>query len=574
METTTLNIPHKKSRVFLPNDLVIDSWDKLFPFFEDLKNRNISSVEDLEKWLKDWSELDAVLEEDMAWRYIKMSINTSDEQLVKDFEFFVTEIEPKTAPYFNQYNIKLIENKFSSQLNPDKYFVFLRGVKKSIEIFREENIPLQTDLQKMAQQYGMIAAKMMVEWEGEKLTIQQASKHLKSTDRAIREQAYFKIWKERIQYAKELDELYTKLIEKRHQVALNAGFKSYKDYMFAALGRFDYTPQDCVNFHEAIEKEIVPLVKQLNQQRKEKLGLETLKPWDLEVDTSGKEPLKPFDTTDELVVKTIDCFNQLDPYFGECIATLKKMNYLDLDSKPGKAPGGFNYPLHEIGVPFIYMNAVGSHRDLVTMVHEGGHAIHSFLTKNLELTAFKNVPSEGAELASMGMELLSMKHWDIFYENADDLKRAKREQLEGVLSALVSVARIDAFQHWVYDNPTHTVEQRHAKWREILNRFGTGMIDHSDFDEVNDFSWQPVLHLFEVPFYYIEYGIAQLGAIALWRNFSSNTDKTIENYKEALKLGYTKPLPVIYKTAGIQFNFSRKYVSELSGFVENELKKV
>jgi oligoendopeptidase F len=253
---------------------------------------------------------------------------------------------------------------------------------------------------------------------------------------------------------------------------------------------------------------------------------------------------------------------------------MKEMGHLDLDSRIGKAPGGFNYPLYEIGVPFIYMNAAGTLRDLVTMVHEGGHAIHSFLTRDLELTEFKSVPSEVAELASMGMELISMDFWDEFFTNEDDLKRAQKEQLEKVISTLPWVAAIDKFQHWIYENPNHTEKERYDKWKEIMNTFGSAVVDWSGFEDVRSNLWQKQLHLFEVPFYYIEYGMAQLGAIALWRNYKQNPEKTIKQYKEALKLGYTKSIGEIYKTAGIEFNFTRNYVRELMHFVSDELKKL
>jgi len=257
-------------------------------------------------------------------------------------------------------------------------------------------------------------------------------------------------------------------------------------------------------------------------------------------------------------------FQRIDPYFAACIATMNEMKHLDLDSKEGKAPGGYNYPLYEIGVPFIFMNAVGTQSDLVTMVHEGGHAIHSFLSRELPLTAFKNVPSEVAELASMSMELLSMNEWNEFYAHDEDLKRAKKEQLESILKILPWIAQIDEFQHWVYENPTHSVSERHEKWLQISSEYGTGLIDWTEFEDMKAVTWQRQLHLFEVPFYYIEYGIAQLGALGVWKNSLSDFNGAIENYKNTLKLGYTKSIPAIYKSAGIEFNFTASYLKELA----------
>ncbi len=574
MQSTELQIPTKNKRRFLPDNLVIDSWEKLQTYFEDLKNREINSVQELEEWLKDRSELEAVLEEDMAWRYIKMNIDTTDEELAESFNFFITEIEPKIAPYANDFNLKLVNSAFVNDLNKDKYHIYLRGIKKQIEIFREENIPLNTKLQALSQKYGAISAKMTINYDGKELTLQQASNYLKKTDRKVREEVFQLINERRLQDEKELNDLYSELIQLRHQVAQNAGFKNYRDYMFAAMGRFDYQPQDCFDFHNAIASEVVPMTNSFDEERKDLLGLDALKPWDTAVDPTGKEALKPFDGGEELIDKSIQCFYKIRPYFGERLEIMKHMKYVDLDSKKGKAPGGFNYPLHEIGVPFIYMNSVGSQRDLVTMVHEGGHAVHSFLSRDLELTGFKDAPSEVAELASMSMELLTMDYWDEFYSDAEELKRAKKEQLEKALETLPWVAAIDKFQHWVYENPTHTVEERYASWNSIMKTFGSNVVDWSGNENALSTLWQKQLHLYEVPFYYIEYGMAQLGAIAVWRNYKQNPNKAIDQYIDALKLGYTKSIGEIYQTAGIEFNFTANYVKELVEFVKEELGKV
>jgi oligoendopeptidase F len=574
MQTSSIQLPIKEKRVFLPENLTIDSWEKITHYFEDLKNREINSVQELEKWLKDRSELEAVLEEDMAWRYIKMNIDTTDTDLADSFSFFITEIDPKIAPYTNAFNLKLVNNPFLNDLDKDTYHIYLRGIKKQIEIFREENIPLNTKLQEESQKYGAVSAAMTINYDGKELTLQQAANYLKNTDRKIREEVFHLINNRRLQDENELNVLYSELIELRNKVAQNAGFANYRDYMFAALGRFDYEAKDCFNFHEAIEKEVVPVTNGFDVEKKQLLGIDSLKPWDTSVDPTGKPALKPFDGGEELINKTITSFNRIKPYFGECLAIMKELKHLDLDSKKGKAPGGFNYPLHEIGVPFIYMNSVGSQRDLVTMVHEGGHAIHSFLTRDLALTGFKDTPSEVAELASMSMELLSMDYWDEFYTDEAELKRAKKEQLEKALETLPWVASIDKFQHWVYENPTHTVEQRYAKWNEIMKAFGSNQVDWTGNEKALATLWQKQLHLYEVPFYYIEYGMAQLGAIAVWRNYKQNPDKAIEQYMAALKLGYTKSIKEIYQAAGVEFNFSQAYVKELVDFIKDELKKI
>lgn len=574
MQSTELQLPTKDKRRFLPDNFIIDSWEKLASYFEELKNRELNNTNELEEWLKDRSELEAVIEEDMAWRYIKMNIDTTDEKLAESFNFFITEIEPKIAPYDNGFNLKLVNSEYVDDLNKEKYHIYLRGIKKQIEIFREENIPLNSKLQALSQKYGAIAAKMTINYDGKELTLQQASNYLKKTDRKVREEVFKLINECRLKEEKNLNDLYSELIKLRHQVALNAGFKNYRDYMFASMGRFDYQPKDCFEFHNAIAQEVVPMTNSFDKERKELLGVENLKPWDTSVDPTGKEALKPFEGGEELIDKSIKCFYKIRPYFGECLEIMKHMKYVDLDSKKGKAPGGFNYPLHEIGVPFIYMNSVGSQRDLVTMVHEGGHAVHSFLSRDLDLTGFKDAPSEVAELASMSMELLTMDYWDEFYNDAEELKRAKKEQLEKALETLPWVAAIDKFQHWVYENPDHSTEQRNNEWKSIMKDFGSNVVDWSGNENVLAAMWQKQLHLFEVPFYYIEYGMAQLGAIAVWRNYKQNPEKAIDQYIDALKLGYTHSIGEIYKAAGIEFNFTANYVKELVDFIKEELGKI
>lgn len=571
METKQIAIPTCKPRRFLSENLLINSWEILEPYFKELNERPLSSVNDLYNWMLDQSELEAVLEEDMAWRYIRMNIDTTDKNLADSFHLFITKIEPHIAPFSNAFNKKFMESPFLEELKKDKYNIYIRGIRKQIEIFREENIPLFTELKTQQQKYGAVCALMMVKIDGKEMTLQKAASFLKELDRNQREEAYKKIQLRRLEDADLLNELYAHLIRIRKKVAQNAGFSNYRDYKFVELGRFDYTVEDCYHFHDSIEKEIVPLVEELDKERKKHLGLDKLKPWDTEVDISNKSPLKPFETGEELINKTITCFYKIRPYFGECLEVMKVMGHLNLESKKGKAPGGFNYPLYETGVPFIFMNAVGSLRDLVTMVHEGGHAIHSFLSRDLELTSFKSFPSEIAELASMSMELISMEHWDVFFEDKEDLKRARREQLEKVLGGLPWIAIVDKFQHWVYEHPTHTTDERIAVWRTIVKELGSSVIDWEGEEEALAISWQKQLHLFEVPFYYIEYGMAQLGAIAIWRNYKRNPEKALDQYESALKLGYTKSIGEIYETAGIKFDFSQPYIKELVDFIKSEL---
>ena len=565
----------RNERYFLPNDFVLSTWEDIAPYFNTLLSANFSSKEEFITWLKNRSEVDAFLEENLAWRYIRMTIDTRIKEFSDSYQFFVTEIQPKLAPLEDQLNKKMLESQFLNDLKKEEaYSIYIRSVETAVALFREENISLEAEVNEKSQLFGSISGAQSIEYNGETITMQKASSLLKEPEASLRKEIFEKISSRRKEDIDKLDSLYTELIQLRNKIAVNAGFENFRDYKFQSLGRFDYTKEDCFNFHESIEKFIVPISKQIQQKKLELLGKDKFKPWDTAVDPEGKAPLKPFKTGNDLLQGTLRIFKRMDEYFSKCLVSLEEMKHLDLESKPGKAPGGYNYPLYEIGAPFIFMNAVGTHRDLITMIHEGGHAIHSFISRDLELTAFKNLPSEVAELASMSMELLTMKHWDEFYEDKNDQNRAMKEHLEDVLGVLPWIAQIDAFQHWVYENPSHSVEERKNEWKSLSTRFGTGLTDWSGYEETRDTSWQRQMHLFEVPFYYIEYGIAQLGALGIWKNSQSDYNKAISDYKNALALGYSKSIVEIYNTAGITFDFSSKNVSSLAQFVSNELKKL
>ena len=564
---------HKKPRTYIPQNLKME-WESLSPILDELLKRVINNVEELTQWLKDKSEFEAALEENFAWRYIKMSCDTTNEELVKDFQYFATEIEPKISPIGNELNKKFSESAFIDELDQEKYFVYIRAIKKSLELYREENVELFTKLQVAQQRYQGITGAMSVKINDQEYTLEQAANFLKDTERSVRQNAWETIQKRRLVDKDELNILFDELITMRHQVALNAGFENYRNYMFQALGRFDYDPKDCYDFAVAIEQEIVPVLREQADKRSEALSLTRLRPWDMEVSTTGKAGLKPFAGGQELIDKSIVCFTAIRPDLGEKLAIMKANGLFDVESRMGKAPGGYNYPLAETGAPFIFMNSANSLRDLTTMVHEGGHAIHTFLTADLDLNDFKHCPSEVAELASMSMELISMDYWDCYFDNEEDLNRAKKEQLADVLKTLPWVAVIDQFQHWIYTNPDHNANDRETAFKQIYTRFGAGFADWEDFEQQFGNLWQKQLHLFEVPFYYIEYAIAQLGAIAVWKNYKENPQQALDQYLAALTLGYTKPMNEIYETAGIKFDFSADYVRELAAFVKGELEKL
>lgn len=571
MNKTTIE---KVPRHFLPEDYRLSDWASIEPYFKDLAGRQLNNAAELEQWMKDVSELEAVIGEDAAWRQIKMTLDTTNKEYEEAFTYFCMEIEPKMKPYFFELNKKLLDSPYTKDLDKAVYFPYLRAVENAVQLYREENVPLEAEMSVLAQQYGAISGKMTVEHDGKEYTLQQAAKFLQQSDRELRETIFRKIAERRMQDIEELDTLFDKLLALRHKVAQNAGFDNYRDYKFRALGRFDYTPEDCFAFHNAVREHILPLNKMLSEHRRKRLGLDKMRPWDGSAEPVGIEPLQPFETGSELSDKSIKVFDKLRGYFSGCLQTMTDMQRLDLESRKGKAPGGYNCPLPETGVPFIFMNAAGTIGDLITMMHEGGHAVHSFLSHDLPLSSLKEYPMEIAELASMSMELFSMEHWDVFFNDKDELHRAQLEELERVISVLPWIATIDKFQHWLYTNPGHTREQRTAEWLKIMDEFSAGMTDWSGFEDYRSIFWQKQLHLYEVPFYYIEYGIAQLGAIAMWRQYRNNKEQALDNYMKALSLGYTKTLPELYDTAGIQFNFSPAYVSELGQFVKERLNEM
>ena len=563
----------KQQRTFVDVQLQIESWNSVLPYYEVLKTTVFNSKADVIQWLYKRSELESVLEEEMAWRYINMNCDTANEEFANLFQQFVAEIQPEIQRFSNILDKKLLATSLFTELG-NEYFVAIRDISNRDSIFCEKNIPIIAELQQQEQEYGVLNSQMTIVIDGVTKTLQQASSYLRDTNRVFREQVYSQISNRRLQDKDTLNTLLSSLIEKRHTLAINAGFQNFRDYKLKELGRFDYTKEDCFEFHNSIQKTIPAIVTQILEHRKQKLGYESLKPWDLEVDIDNKPPLQPYNGSAELLSKSIACFTEIKPLYGQFLQQMADNGYLDLESRIGKAPGGFNYPLYESNMPFIFMNAAGTLRDVETLMHEGGHAIHSFLSAHLPLVEFKSVPSEVAELASMSMELISMEHWHHFFTNSDDLRRAKRSQLEGVVSVLSWIAIVDKFQHKLYEKPTHTIEEREQIWTSILQEFEPNIVDWKGWELARKYSWQKQLHIFEVPFYYIEYGIAQLGAIAMWKQYKSNPQQTLVNYEAFLKLGYSVPIPEIYKTAGIQFSFSYDYVNELLTFVTNELNSL
>jgi len=560
----------RKKRQFVPDELTVNSWNDVEHYYSKLLEINFSSKDDLLQWMHNRSELDAIVDEEYRWRYIHQTCDTENETYKQVYENFIQDIMPNWMNISNQLNKKLADSSYLNKIDQKRFFVYLRNLQAQLKLFREENIPLSQQVQLLSQEYGTAIGAMTIEHEGKEYTMPQAAVFMQNQDRNLRKSIFEKTNARRNQDKDKLNSLFDELLKIRHQMALNAGFENFRDYMFAELGRFDYDVHACEQFHEAIKSEVIPLVNKILEKRKQDLQVEKLFPYDLEVDAQKRAALHPFSTQDELISKSIDCLQKTDAYFASCISTMNNMKFLDLESRKGKAPGGYNMTLPEIGVPFIFMNAAGTHRDLETMVHEADHAVHSFLMRTLPYNFDQEIPSEVAELASMSMELMTFDGLDAFYNEADK-KRAIETHLEGIITMLPWIALIDKFQHWIYTNPTHTSEQRENKWLELHKELSNNIVCWENYEPYRKAMWQKQLHIFEVPFYYIEYGIAQLGAIAVWRNYKQNKTNAIEAYKNALQLGYTQPVPEIYKTAGISFNFSKEYVHELMDFLQKEI---
>ena len=561
-------------RRYISADFKFTAWDDLAPHYTELLNRALESAAAIEQWLIDKSELDSIVEDESRWRYVRLTCYTNDETIKKSYTDFVTDIKPHLIEVRTKLNAKLLNCPSLADLNKDKYATFLAGLEASVKLQEEKNIEQLRNLELKEQEYGSITGNLSIEHEGKELTLPEAGNLLSENDRNLRETIYRKVQAARLAVAPQLEDLFDDLVQRRQEIAERAGFANYRDYRMTELVRVDYTPEDCMQFHESIRKSFLPLVNKLNRTRKEALGLEKLRPWDGEVDLNNAAPLKPFIDGKDLTDKTITCLNQIDPYFAACLQRMQEMNHLDLDSRKGKSPGGYNMSLPECNVPFIFMNAASSVRDLITMVHESGHAVHSFLSADLPLREYKDYPSEIAEVASMSMELFTMEHWQVFFENEADYKRAKEQQFQRIITIFPWVAIIDRYQQWIYTNPGHSRDERLAAWQEIFTSFSSEEVDYSGLEESLKYRWHAQIHLFDYPFYYIEYAIAQLGAIAMWKQWKEQGDKAIENYKEALKLGYSVGLPTLFERAGIRFDFSPAYVQELADFLEAEMNKL
>lgn len=561
-------IPYK----YLPEAFDVTSYEAVASFYENLLKFQPTDASELIKLLEMASELQNAMEDELSWRYVKMTINADDESYAKAYNDYYGEVFAKAEPQKFLLQKLFYDSPYYKELDDSKYAHLKQIISTQIELFREENIPLMINESELANRYGSLVSQMTAMIDGEEKTVSQLSVYMKNPDRAKREEA----WRARmgcyLAHKTELDNLYDELKFLRVQIAKNAGFENYRDYMHREKGRFSYTPEDLLRFHDAVEKVVVPFVSGLNDHRKKVLKLDKLRPWDGSVDLDGRM-LKPFESTEEFISKAISILNKVNPDYAIQLQMMQNSGMLDLENRKGKAPGGYNTGIHKLGSSFIFMNHVKLHNDVVTLLHEAGHAMHSAATKDIAIDAYNDTPSEVAELASMAMELLSMDYWDEYYPDKADLNKAKRDQLEGTLAFLPWCMTVDAFQHWVYLHPEHSAEERGAAFVELSKRFNPD-IDYSGLEEFRSIGWMPQLHIFEVPFYYIEYGMAQLGALSVYMNYRKDKASAIKGYHDFLRLGYQMPVNELYKAAGIPFDFSENRIAELVEFVKQELSGI
>ena len=552
---------------FSPSDLAAVEL-----IYDELNDRPLPDAESLIKWCHDLSEVSACLSEEGARRFVEHTCHTNDDGVKARYLEWVEKFQPVLKKRSFILDKKLTNCPHVDSLPAEEYAIWLRSVKNSNELFREENIPLETADTKLEAEYDELIGAMTVEFDGETRTLPYMGRILEETDRSRREDAFRMIWNRVLEDSEKIDDLFDQQLELRNQMAKNAGFNNYCEFRFRQLERFDYTPKDCQQFHESIEKVAVPLVGKRLRRRRERLGLETLRPWDVAVDPEGRPPLRPFEKSKELIEGCHQIFGLVDPALGDHFKVLIDQDLLDLEAREGKAPGGYQCNYQEIRRPFIFMNAAGLQRDVETLLHEGGHAIHSLEASHHNLLPNRDSPIEFAEVASMAMELLGAPHLGEFYNSEDEVRRARIDHLEGIISLFPWVAMIDSFQHWLYSNPGHSRTDRRSAWLGIMDRFSEGLVDFSGMEEIRANRWKRQSHLFGVPFYYVEYAIAQLGACQVWRNYREDPAKAVSAYRSGLSMGNTLPLRELFSSAGAQFDFSKDNLEELLTIVHNEIE--
>lgn len=567
-------LPAYAPRRFIPVQINWGDWSQISPLFDGLEERaaQCASQVELKQWLLDWSELSAALDEESSRRYIAMTCHTDNAEAERAYLDFVEQIEPQVKPRQSNLAEIYLAHPLRAHLPQARYEVFDRDTKVHVELFRPENVPLETEETKLGQQYQKLSGSLTVQFRGEEKTLPQMAPFLEEPDRSLRQEAWELVARRRLQEADKFEDIFDQLVKLREQIAANAGFPNYMEYAFRSKCRFDYTPADCRQFHDAIEQEIMPVLRELQAARRRQMGLSALRPWDLAVDPLNRSPLRPFEQVEQMVHKTQKIFDQLDQNLASGFRTMQELRLLDLANRKGKAPGGYQSTLSEARLPFIFMNAVGVQRDVETMLHEAGHAFHALATRSEDLHAYRSAPIEFCEVASMSMELLGNEFLEEFYATSK-ANRARRDHLEGIVKFFPWMAIVDAFQHWIYTHPGHSRAERTAAWLSLMDRFGDDL-DWNGYEEVRANLWHRQLHIFLHPFYYVEYGIAQLGALQVWANSKADKTAALQSYQKALALGGSRPLPELFSAAGCRFSFTAQTMKPLVALVRTELAKL
>lgn len=548
------------------------SWSTYEPELNRLLAVDLTP-ENVNDWLLAWTKLESTIDDLGNRVYVSKTMNTVDEAVKAAFEKYLTD----TYPAQSRMNQALKEKLLASGIEPRDFAIPMRNMRSEAALFRPENVDLQSEEAQLSSQYGDIVGAQTVEWEGETVTLTKLDQKLQSSDRDLRERVWRTSMARRLADRPALNDLWTKLVDLRVKIASNAGYATYTDFRWEQLQRFDYTPANCETFHRAIEEVVIPAARRVNERRRERLGLSALRPWDLSCPTGDEQPLRPFENTEDMSAKARAILNHVDPELGEYYARMEREGLLDLPNRANKAPGGYCTAFPATRVPFIFMNAVGTHRDVQTLLHEAGHAFHSFESAKLPYFQQLNVNTEFAEVASMSMELLAAsfleKEFGGYY-TPEEANRARVEHLEKLLLFWPYMAVVDCFQHWVYGNVSESRDPANCDraWGQIWDRFMVGE-DWSGLEAEKQTGWHRKLHIYEVPFYYVEYGLAQLGAVQVWKNSLADRKGAVAAYRSALALGGTVTLPEMFRRAGANFAFDADTMRQSVDLIEQKLEE-
>lgn len=569
--------PYLPRRFVAPGE-TLDSLDRIEHYYRVLLDRDLNAAPELLDWVRDRCELRMAMEDAAARIYIRMTCQTDDAERANAYTRHVETIRPAITEFAHRLDEKYLEARARISFEDDRLDVYDRTIRTRADLFRIENVALEKADELLAHEYQTICGAMTAEFQGAERTMPELAKFMLDPDRSVREAAWRASWERRLADRDRLEDVFGRMLELRQQRARNAGYDDFLAYGFPRKLRFDYTPEDCRTYHAAVERLIVPLLRDIYARRRAEMGLDSFRPWDVDnygigPDPKGRAPLAPFTTSEELLSKSHALFHRLDPELGKNFDVLSGRGLLDVAGRPGKAPGGYQAVLNEARLPFIFMNAVGTDRDMWTLIHEAGHSFHTFACIDQEPDTYRYPCSEFAEVASIGMEFLASEDLSPFYSE-EDLPRARREFLEGKVIVLAWIAAVDAFQQWLYTNPGHTRAEREERWLDVQSRFEGGAIDWSGLDAEHRCFWQRQLHFFQVPLYYIEYGIAQIGAMQLWLQAREDPAKALAHYKRALALGDSRPLPELFAAAELTFDLSERTLAPLVDAIREELDRL